>query len=248
MMLTSKQTPDLESSIFEDSLLKEEISGPGVLNTIVNFKFHCISRNFRLVCSSDCILLKMSNRAFKRIYEHEINRLKEVKMSELYKLPILQGMPEQLMKDMVINRFEEKTVPYRHKIYDFGDSIDSIYFVQYGDFALEIDYTLLDPEIEGTMDGRRKDRINKFIQTGRQALIDAEEKTVCYKKISDYFGDFEYLCGYEKRYSRAVCMSNSAKIFELKIKHVNYWLKENLESMVQSRVNHDIRKAVNEKS
>lgn len=80
-------------------------------------------------------MLKMSDRAFKRIYEHEINRLKEVKMSELYKLPILQGMPEQLMKDMVINRFEEKTVPYRHMIYDFGDSIDSIYFVQNGDFA-----------------------------------------------------------------------------------------------------------------
>jgi hypothetical protein len=45
-----------------------------------------------------------------------------------------------------------------------------------------------------------------------------------------------------------VCMSNSAKIFELKIKHVNFWLKENLESIVQSRVNYDIKKAVNEKS
>ena len=78
--------------------------------------------------------------------------------------------------------------------------------------------------------------------------MDPSEKTICRKKVSDYFGDFEYLCGLDKRYSRAICMSNHSKIFELKVRHINWWLKENLENIVHSKISYDLKKVVQEKT
>lgn len=224
----------------------EPIIGPLILNTYISIKFVNVVKDYRLVCATDCVLLRMPWSNYKKIWSMELDKIKEQKMNELYRMPILRDLPENVMRDLFA-RVVEKKLNYRNKLYTFGDKVESIYFIRKGDFSVTIDYTILDNNLIDEVEKRMQNRINHFIKTGKKEIISQNERTKCKKIVTDYFGDFEVLMGQPERMSEVVCVSNNAEVYEISKNYIDEHLKRNLQTINEIKINDDMERTHNDK-
>lgn len=192
-----------------------DIACPCIVNTYLSLLLNESNENHKVICESDCILLRMSHADFKKIFEYELEKIRNEKVADCMKIFVLAELPEHQLRDLVIYKLEEFTCIFRNYLFNFGDTVEYLYFIRSGEFEVELDLTTTDKDVMEKVAQRMKNPIKEFILNGRQVnnLVDKEEKIVAKYRLTkgEVLGDFEIAMDMRYRISRVVCISEKGQ-------------------------------------
>jgi hypothetical protein len=150
---------------------------------------------------------------------------------------------------LVMNKLQTRHPVYRTKLFDFGDTVDSMYFIKEGEFEIDMDLTFYDELLNKSSDEYKISKVKQQIRDGIKGSKKGE-KPICKMRIgkNETFGDFELGMGFAARKCRATCVSGKGTVMQLSAKHICSTLMKDIKEFYQSKHNHIVKMFLHEKN